>query len=89
MPGRVTSTKFTGSKYAPMIRRLGTFVSASCVALTPPSIEFSIAIIAAMLRPLVTSSRASPTLLTLFQCAPAASGICLSAASVNVPAGPK
>ncbi len=63
--------------------------SASCATLTPPSIEFSIAIIAATLRPSTTSSSASPTLLTDRQVLPAASGTCLSAASVNVPAGPR
>jgi hypothetical protein len=63
--------------------------SASCVALTPPSTEFSIAIMAAMLRPDVTSSSASPTLLTLRQFWPAASGTCARAASVKVPVGPR
>ena len=59
------------------------------MAVTPPSIEFSIAIIAAVERPLVTSDSASPTLFTDRQCLPAASGTCLSAASVKVPAGPR
>ena len=63
--------------------------SASWVALTPPSTEFSIAIMAATLRPATTSSSASPTLLTERQVLPAASGTWASAASVNVPAGPR
>ena len=71
------------------MRRPGTVASASCVADTPPSTEFSIAIMAATARPLVTSASASPTLFTERQCLPAASGTCLSAASVKVPAGPR
>ena len=59
------------------------------MAETPPSTEFSIAIIAAIERPLVTSASASPTLFTERQCFPDASGTCLSAASVKVPAGPR
>ena len=73
VPGRATSTKFTGTRYSPMMRKFGMFASASCVALTPPSIEFSIAIIAATLRPCTTSSSASPTLLTGCHTLPAAS----------------
>ncbi len=72
-----------------MMRRFGMLARASCVALTPPSMEFSIAIIAATLRPATTSSSASPTLLTERHVLPAASGTCLSAASVKVPAGPR
>ncbi len=72
-----------------MMRSPGMVASASCATLTPPSIEFSIAIIAATLRPSITSSRASPTLLTERHGLPAASGTCLSAASVKVPAGPR
>jgi hypothetical protein len=89
VPLLATSTKFTGTRYSPMIRRFWIVARASCVALTPPSTEFSIAIIAAMLRPLTTSSSASPTLLTERQVLPAAVGTCASAASVNVPAGPR
>ena len=72
-----------------MMRRPGTVARASCVADTPPSTEFSIAIMAAVERPLVTSASASPTLFTDRQCLPAASGTCLRAASVKVPAGPR
>ena len=89
VPGRATSTKFTGTRYSPMMRRFGIVASASWVVLTPPSIEFSIAIIAATLRPETTSSSASPTLLTDRHGLPTASGTCASAASVNVPAGPR
>ena len=63
--------------------------SASWVALTPPSTLFSIAIIAPTLRPVTTSSSASPTLFTERQVGPSASGTCASAAQVNVPAGPR
>ncbi len=70
VPLRATSTKFTGTRYSPMIRRFGMTASASCATLTPPSIEFSIAIIAATLRPSTTSSSASPTLLTERQVLP-------------------
>jgi hypothetical protein len=55
-----------------MMRRSGMVASASCVALTPPSIEFSMAIIAAILRPCTTSSSASPTLFTGCQVLPSA-----------------
>ena len=51
VPGRATSTKSTGTRYSPTIRRPAMFASASCVALTPPSMLFSIAIIAPTLRP--------------------------------------
>ena len=63
--------------------------SASCVALTPPSMLFSIAIIAPTLRPEITSSRASPTLLTERQTWSFASGTWVRAAQVKVPAGPR
>ena len=72
-----------------MMRRPGTLASASWVAETPPSIEFSMAIIAAMLRPLTTSAKASPTLLTGRQVLPAAASTWARAASVKVPAGPR
>ncbi len=65
------------------------FARASWVADTPPSTEFSIAIMAATLRPFTTSSSASPTLLTGRHLLPTASGTCASATSVNVPAGPR
>ena len=47
VPRGATSTKFTGTRYSPMIRRPGSVARASWVVETPPSIEFSIAIIAA------------------------------------------
>ncbi len=47
------------------------------------------AIIAATLRPATTSASASPTLFTARQCLPRASGTWASAASVNVPDGPR
>lgn len=72
-----------------MMRSPGSVASASCVVETPPSIEFSIAIIAASLRPSSTSSRASPTLCTGRQSCPRASATWSSAASVKVPAGPR
>ena len=53
------------------MRSPGMVASASCATETPPSIEFSIAIIAATLRPATTSASASPTLLTERQCLPA------------------
>ena len=89
VPGRATSTKSTGTRYSPTMRSPGMLASASCAAVTPPSTLFSIAIIAATLRPVSTSSRASPTLLTLRQVLPAASGTWVRAAQVKVPAGPR
>ena len=62
---------------------------ASCAVETPPSIEFSIAIIAASDRPSTTSASASPTLRTECHTCPRASGTWASAASVKVPAGPR
>jgi len=59
------------------------------VALTPPSTEFSIAIMAATLRPVMTSSNASPTFATLRHTAPSASGTWRRASHVNVPTGPR
>ena len=72
-----------------MICRPGIVASASCATVTPPSIEFSIAIIAASLSPRTTSASASPTFATGCHVCPAASGTCFSAASVKVPAGPR
>ena len=72
-----------------MICRPGIVASASCATVTPPSIEFSIAIMAASLTPDTTSSSASPTFETGFHSCPTASGTCRSAASVKVPAGPR
>ena len=89
MPGRATSTKLTGTRYSPTIRSPGIVARASCVVETPPSTEFSIAIIAASLRPWMTSPSASPTLNTGRQSWPRASGTWARAASVNVPAGPR
>ena len=71
------------------MRRPGIVARASCAVETPPSIEFSIAIIAASDRPSTTSASASPTLRTDRQFWLRASGTCASAASVNVPAGPR
>ena len=88
-PGRPTRTNRTGTRYSPTIRTPGIVASASCAVETPPSTEFSIAIIAASDRPSTTSSRASATLRTDFHTPPRASGTCASAASVNVPAGPR
>ena len=62
---------------------------ASCAVDTPPSTEFSIAIIAASERPSTTSASASPTLRTGRHSWPRASGTWASAASVKVPAGPE
>ena len=64
VPGRATSTNSTGTRYSPTMRRPGIVARASCAVETPPSIEFSIAIIAASDRPSTTSASASPTLRT-------------------------
>ncbi len=89
VPGRATSTKSTFTRYSPTILSPGSVARASRVVVTPPSTEFSIAIIAASLRPSSTSESASPTLCTGRQSCPRASGTCSSAASVKVPAGPR
>ncbi|OUD88419.1 hypothetical protein BC477_10505 [Clavibacter michiganensis subsp. michiganensis] len=65
------------------------FASASCVAVTPPSTEFSMAIMAATEVPDTTSARASEALFTARHVRPRAASTCLSAASVKVPDGPR
>lgn len=89
VPRFATSTKRTGTRYSPMICRPGIVANASCATVTPPSTEFSMAIIAASLAPVMTSFKASPMFATGAHSCPCASGTWRSAASVKVPAGPK
>jgi hypothetical protein len=78
-----------GDEVLPHDAQPGMVASASCAVETPPSTEFSIAIIAAPERPSTTSASASPTLRTGRHSWPHASGTWASAASVNVPPGPR
>jgi hypothetical protein len=67
VPRGATSTKLTGTRYSPTIRRPLDFARASCTLDTPPSTVFSIARIAPSLVPSVTSASACVTFATGFQ----------------------
>ena len=89
MPGLATSTKLIGTSASRRIRSSWPVAMASRVAVTPPSTEFSIGTMAASAEPSRTMSRAVFTFDDGIRMAPAASGTCISAASVKVPSGPR
>ena len=72
-----------------MIRSSWPVAMASSVAVTPPSTEFSMGTMAASAEPSRTLSSAVLTLDDGMRTASAASGTCISAASVKVPSGPR
>ena len=78
-----------GTSASRMIRSSWPDAMASSVAVTPPSTEFSMGTMAASADPSRTLSSAVLTLEEGMRTAWTAPGTCISAASVNVPSGPR
>ena len=95
VPGRASSANATGSGTSAQITRsvlLARSVplaSSSRVAVTAPSTEFSMGTMARSAAPLRTASRVAWMLTQGIACPAAALSKASSAASVNVPSGPR
>ena len=88
-PGRAARTNVIATSSSLTIRSGSPTATASRVALTPPSTEFSIGTMAASTAPDRTSASAAPTVATGRRRASAAPGTWSRAASVKVPSGPR
>jgi len=88
-PGRATSANVTGRKISRVITSGSPLVSSSSVDGTEPSTEFSSGTTAASASPLRTASIASGTVGSGISTPVAAAGRVRSAASANVPSGPR
>ena len=89
VPGRASSANATGSGTSAQITRSRAVGSSSRVAVTAPSTEFSMGTMARSAAPLRTASRVAWMLTQGIACPAAALSKASSAASVNVPSGPR
>ena len=89
VPGRASRAKLTGSTISRTICNGSPVASSSSVVGTEPSTEFSIGTTALSHSPRRTASRAAATEACGCRSARDAAGRVLSAASANVPAGPR